>query len=904
MGIIKAAFDLAFRDFVTAGVPGTGANEPIKSEVRSIGPAIEQMLSASGIASAIYPDTAAGIAATTDGVLFLVQGSGDDFATLWLNDGGVAVDQDISLPSSYAVSAIETIASEALFTQQTGVTFASPLVVDGNQLLIPAFDYYSARTDTVAQLGPPNSGLAANAYWPVSLAAAPGVTARIYHDLAEAQAGNVPFLLTTDEPFASSETKNIVALYRDGKVTPMEGVPLVSTQSGGVVANQVRYGKVMDKAQRLLGQSNVGDISDAALTALGFTRGVFNAYTLEPGCGGDLPSYDPAARAFGRCYQQTSANFSFTAPSMRFYNTAGELLKSETMTLERVLSTRAAAHIWRGTPHPQAVFWRAEIEDAFGYTIGLTGVQFAVGRDAQWILRDDYPAPVTPALPGRRLQAASTRFNSLREFVGSATYTRTESRLKSDSPGVPLHSLRLIYGNFIVSGGLGEFDGYNPITVTAAVEPTYTPAIAIPVTFGGKREVTIDAGAIVVSDPIPGLALDASNSWVGGDLFVRTGLTVSSGGKWPQDYYPLAEGEGCFESNSGASQVYATGPMTAPSGGGAAANGGFGPIALIGYTEAGQISVVYLGDSIADGVGDDQDGYIARALADVNGYPVPYIKLSRGSDTLGNNALAYGYRRRALFEYGTHGIIALGTNDIVTGASLETMKNLVTEISAAMRGRGLKVIGSTIFPRTTSTDHWATLAGQTPVAGFETGGIRDQFNAWIKNYADGLLDYWYDPCELIEPTAAPGKWNVNGAADYPTTDGIHPSPYFHYLAAQPLNRLMKTLAVGETAQVTFSYASLGAGMTSAALAEALRSYGVGIEAGSVASYQMRAALQDAGKLQDVIDALPSDPTDPVAIRWHANAPVKAGDQVAAFIASTLSYNTAAMNALFAAAAEM
>ncbi|MGJ8477241.1 SGNH/GDSL hydrolase family protein [Sphingobium yanoikuyae] len=103
MGIIKDAFDLAFRDSVTAGVPGTGANEPIKSEVRSIGPAIEQMLSASGIASAIYPTTAAGIAATTDGQLFLVEGAGDRFADLYKNVGGSAVAQGVSLPSTIAL---------------------------------------------------------------------------------------------------------------------------------------------------------------------------------------------------------------------------------------------------------------------------------------------------------------------------------------------------------------------------------------------------------------------------------------------------------------------------------------------------------------------------------------------------------------------------------------------------------------------------------------------------------------------------------------------------------------------------------------------------------------------------------------------------------------------------------
>jgi len=100
MGLVSDAFSVAFRDFVTSGIPASGPHEPVKSEVRGIGTTIEQLLALAGIAGSIYPDTSAGLAATTDGKLFLVQGAGDNFALLYKNVGGSAVDQNISLPSA------------------------------------------------------------------------------------------------------------------------------------------------------------------------------------------------------------------------------------------------------------------------------------------------------------------------------------------------------------------------------------------------------------------------------------------------------------------------------------------------------------------------------------------------------------------------------------------------------------------------------------------------------------------------------------------------------------------------------------------------------------------------------------------------------------------------------------
>jgi len=88
------------------------------------------------------------------------------------------------------------------------------------------------------------------------------------------------------------------------------------------------------------------------------------------------------------------------------------------------------------------------------------------------------------------------------------------------------------------------------------------------------------------------------------------------------------------------------------------------------------------------------------------------------------------------------------------------------------------------------------------------------------------------------------------------------------------------------------------------LAQTLKEIGLSGEVGAVSSWQMTQALDDAGRLQDIIDALPADPTDPVARRWHRNAPVKPGDVLAQWISATLVYDEAAMTALFAAAAEI
>lgn len=143
MGAVQDAINLAFRDFVTEGVPASGAHEPRKVDIRAVGSVIEQLLAATG-AGTIYETTAAGIAATTNGGLFLVKGSGDNFADLYKNNAGSAVAQDISLPNTAFVEAQQAAIAEAndritLIGRNGSIYSHGAPYIDGDILRWPGF---------------------------------------------------------------------------------------------------------------------------------------------------------------------------------------------------------------------------------------------------------------------------------------------------------------------------------------------------------------------------------------------------------------------------------------------------------------------------------------------------------------------------------------------------------------------------------------------------------------------------------------------------------------------------------------------------------------------------------------------------------------------------------------------
>lgn len=179
-------------------------------------------------------------------------------------------------------------------------------------------------------------------------------------------------------------------------------------------------------------------------------------------------------------------------------------------------------------------------------------------------------------------------------------------------------------------------------------------------------------------------------------------------------------------------------------------------------------------------------GWICRGLWNIgdDDAVIPWIKMTKPGDAA--NAYKGGIRQKtlSLMQYCSHVICQVATNDIATPYTLEVCQANLTATWAHVKARGKHLTQCLVMPKTTSTDSWATLANQSYATGCEPGGVRDQLNAWIKSQVGILIDDIIDPNPYVESQTDHGKWIVNGSANYPTTDGTHPSTAIHILAAQ------------------------------------------------------------------------------------------------------------------------
>lgn len=137
------------------------------------------------------------------------------------------------------------------------------------------------------------------------------------------------------------------------------------------------------------------------------------------------------------------------------------------------------------------------------------------------------------------------------------------------------------------------------------------------------------------------------------------------------------------------------------------------------------------------------------------------------------------YSRLALLAQGNldAAIVELGINDITGGRTLAQIKADASLLYSRLRGLGIRHIAqTTILPFPSSTDGFVTIANQTAGA---QDDIRQQFNAWVRSGADGLLDGYIDVAATIEnggAVAPTGKAIVNGTIGYAFVDGKHPTP--------------------------------------------------------------------------------------------------------------------------------
>nr|WP_256476168.1 SGNH/GDSL hydrolase family protein [Siccirubricoccus soli] len=303
--------------------------------------------------------------------------------------------------------------------------------------------------------------------------------------------------------------------------------------------------------------------------------------------------------------------------------------------------------------------------------------------------------------------------------------------------------------------------------------------------WGGQRILNLAAGDTAFSDP--------AFEFAGGDTaWLRWYLNVASlTSGWPVWRTPRATGEGFTQSVGGANQAYGLGTLSAAGGSNGA---GWAPQGVIGIPHADspewtRRAVICDGDSIIAGTGDTADtatGNIAysKGLVDRDGYLIPYVNQGRAQDQLSFQVdanLTPRWRKQLMWAYATHYLCNFGTNDIANGRTLSQMQADAAYVWGRARKYGLKVAQILVTPRQLSV-------GGAVHSDWAPGGLRDQWNAWVRTQVGVLIDDVIDPNPYVESATTHGAW----ASDTYTPDGLHMLPAGYAAANQAVTAWAQT----------------------------------------------------------------------------------------------------------------
>ena len=304
-------------------------------------------------------------------------------------------------------------------------------------------------------------------------------------------------------------------------------------------------------------------------------------------------------------------------------------------------------------------------------------------------------------------------------------------------------------------------------TVTATVE--YPAGVFTRFTISGSPTLTVSSGETTAAFDFLPIVIPA-----GAIFYIKTYLRWSAGNFW------LTGNAACrittdwtVRGNNLSDLTASATPQTTGS-----AAVGFGPSVYAAF--ANPISSLgILGDSIAfAGVYDqpnpnDCSVFIERAMRNV----IPTMNLARSSDELSFYLSQNAGRRLLLSGFVSHTIDQYGTNDIYTGnVSLSDLQTTAAQVWNQYIGIGIKVFATTLPPRSTSTDGWATIDNQTI---FEPtkDAIRIAYNSWLlSNWQSLGLSGVIDIASAVSAPLNPSLWNADdatgtGAAGFCTLSG-------------------------------------------------------------------------------------------------------------------------------------
>lgn len=304
-----------------------------------------------------------------------------------------------------------------------------------------------------------------------------------------------------------------------------------------------------------------------------------------------------------------------------------------------------------------------------------------------------------------------------------------------------------------------------PLFVKCSIElPGYFNKI-VPLFFNGQREARLDGGAVVSTD-LAGLDLVAGET-----VFLRVFHRVLTAGDavWGHLTSGYAN-EGAWLSDGDQTLVAAPAVTTNPVG------YGYTPMAILSARPADPHKpyVAICGDSNMAGQGDDTrvspgfgDRAVRAAGLDTLMLGVPGAIMNNLKDPSGGALL------RAMVAGASHALVCYGTNYFYgAGVTAPIMVAELVAAAALLRRRGVqRVVVCTIPPRTTSSDNFTTLAGQTLNA---AEAVRAAYNDLVRAGGIAGVDGYADTADALESSRNSGKWTVGL-----TQDGTHPNGAGH-----------------------------------------------------------------------------------------------------------------------------
>jgi len=321
------------------------------------------------------------------------------------------------------------------------------------------------------------------------------------------------------------------------------------------------------------------------------------------------------------------------------------------------------------------------------------------------------------------------------------------------------------------------------------------------VAWGGSPSITVVNGQTdVKSDKIfpADLGIAGATFPRGTEGYIRFMIRGNASAKWPMSYATqFASSRLRFTPGAVtvANGVYGTGDFDISAGDYSQAPLTVAPVLLGTPASAGQF-IGGIGDSITENVGDDSataaigSGFnrVAYSTYATKANPLAVINFGWSGGTILNwigdgtntpsNSSATAARielPEAYLKYCNIVFEQYGTNAV--------LQSHASKLWAVIRrgSTGCKLVRTSLFPRSSSTDSWATLGNQT--ASYSPGGEVDTFEQYCAAQVGSGVDYYlnYDSIRADENRANADyfNWITNGVANWSTPDGLHPTSISH-----------------------------------------------------------------------------------------------------------------------------